>query len=113
MPFIDSKVTVALTPDKEETIKQKFGQAIGVMGKTEGFLMVGFEDEYSLYLGGKKLDKGAFVSVRVFGQVEPSQSEEMTGRICQILDEELGIPSQNIYVTYQGIMDWGWSGRNF
>lgn len=113
MPFIDSKITVALTPEKEESIKQKLGQAISVMGKSEGFLMVGFEDEYSLFMGGKKLDKGAFVSVRVFGQVEPSQSEEMTSKICQILEEEVGIPSQNVYITYQGIMDWGWSGRNF
>lgn len=113
MPFIDSKITVALTPDKEENIKQKLGQAIGTMGKTENFLMVGFEDNYSLYMGGKKLEKGAYVSVRVFGQVQSEQSEKMTGNICQILEEELGIPGQNVYVTYQGIMDWGWNGRNF
>ncbi|MCH5268654.1 MAG: hypothetical protein J1E62_09970 [Lachnospiraceae bacterium] len=113
MPFIDSKVTVALTPDKEESIKQKLGQAITTMGKTEGYLMVGFEDEYSLYLGGKKLDKGAFVSVRALGQVRSDQCDEMTGKISKILDDELGIPAENIYVSYQGIADWGWNGRNF
>ena len=36
--------------------------------------MVGFEDDYSLYMGGNKLEKGAFVSVRVFGKINSSQS---------------------------------------
>lgn len=113
MPFIDSKITVSLSPEKEENIKQKLGQAISTLGKTESFLMVGFEDNYSLYMGGKKMDKGAFVSVRVFGNVDSAQSEEMTAKICQIFSDELDIPGQNVYVTYQGIADWGWNSRNF
>ena len=91
----------------------KLGQAIGTLGKTESFLMVGFEDDYSLYMGGNKLEKGAFVSVRVFGKINSSQSNEMTAKICQIFADELDIPGQNVYVTYQGIADWGWNGNNF
>lgn len=113
MPFIDSKVTVSLSVEKEENIKQKLGQAIGILGKTESFLMVGFEDDYSLYMGGNKLEKGAFVSVRVFGKIDSSQSNEMTAKICQIFADELDIPGRNVYVTYQGIADWGWNGNNF
>ena len=30
-----------------------------------------------------------------------------------ILKAELGIPANNIYVTYHGINDWGWNGKNF
>ena len=26
---------------------------------------------------------------------------------------ELGIPQDAVYVTYSGISDWGWNGRNF
>jgi hypothetical protein len=63
MPFIDSKVTVSLTDDKKEQIKARFGQAVSLLNKTETYLMVGFDDNYSLYMGGKKLDKGAYVSV--------------------------------------------------
>ena len=69
MPFIDSKVTVKMSEDKKEQIKAKLGQAIGLLGKTESFLMVGFEDEYDLYMGGNKLDKGAFVSVKVLSLI--------------------------------------------
>ena len=63
MPFIDSKITVSLTPEKEEAVKTKLGEAIQILNKSETYLMVGFEDNYDLYMGGSKLDKGAYVSV--------------------------------------------------
>ena len=113
MPFIDSKATVALSEEKKENINRELGQAVSALGKTESFLVVGFEPEYDLYFGGRKLEQGAFVSVRVFGQVDSAASEQMTGEICRIFMEQLGIPGQNIYVTYQGFNDWGWNGRNF
>lgn len=113
MPFIDSKITVPVAPEKKESIKTKLGQAISLLGKTENYLMVGFEDSYDLYLGGKKLEKGAFVSVSLYGNAPSSAYDQMTGEICSILADELDIPGSNVYVTYQGIKDWGWNGGNF
>lgn len=113
MPFIDSKVTVKLTDEKKDAIKSDLGKAVSVLGKTESYLMVGFEDEYDLYLAGEKLEQGAFVSVRLFGTINSASSRKMTGEICQILEKQLGIPGSNVYVTYQGIADWGWDGSNF
>ena len=99
MPFIDSKVTLPMTEDKKETIKAKLGQAITTLNKSEGFLMVGFDDDYTLYMGGKKLEKGAFVAVSLFGNASPDAYSQ--------------IPQDAVYVTYSGISDWGWNGRNF
>ncbi len=113
MPFIDSKVTVKLTEQKKESIKSELGKAISIMGKGESFLMVGFEECYDLFMGGKKLELGAFVSIQVFGQVRPEACDKMTAEICRIYEEQLGISGSNIYVTYQGIADWGWNGSNF
>ena len=89
MPFIDSKITVSLTPEKEEAIKTKLGEAIQILNKSETYLMVGFEDNYDLYMGGSKLDKGAYVSVSLFGQSSPSAYSEMTKVICDILSSIL------------------------
>ena len=97
MPFIDSKITVSLTPEKEEAIKTKLGEAIQILNKSETYLMVGFEDNYDLYMGGSKLDKGAYVSVSLFGQASPSAYSEMTKVICDILSEELSIPGNQVY----------------
>ena len=112
MPFIDSKVTVKISPEKEEAIKQKLGQASAILGKSESWLMVGFEDEYNLYFKGAKCEKAAFVDVKLFGSASSQAYDQMTGEICRIYEEELGIAAANIYVSYQGIRDWGWNGGN-
>lgn len=113
MPFIDSKITVPVTEEKREAIKERLGQAVGLLNKSETYLMVGFEDNYTLYMGGQKLERGAYVSVSLFGSAGSDVYERMTGAICDILGEELGIPGDRIYVTYHGVNDWGWNGRNF
>ena len=113
MPFIDSKITVPVTPEKKENIKSRFGEAVRLLNKSETYLMVGFEYNYDLYMGGNKLEKGAYVSVSLFGNAPSSAYDKMTGEICGILSDELGIPGDKVYVTYHGVNDWGWNGSNF
>ncbi len=114
MPFINSKVTVKISPEKEESIKKKLGDAIAIIpGKSESWLMVGFEDEYTLYFKGAKCEKAAFVEVKIYGTANSQAFDRMTAAICDIYGEELGIPAENIYVTYQAVADWGWNGGNF
>lgn len=113
MPFIDSKISVKLTEEKKDSIKTQLGQAISIINKPESFLMVGIEDEYDLYMAGKKLDKGAYVQVSLLGQASSAAYDKMTAKICEIYQKELDIPGSNVYVTYHGINDWGWNGRNF
>lgn len=113
MPFIDSKITVAVPQEKRDAIKSELGRAVSVLHKTESYLMVGFEDNYDLYLGGKKLSKGAYVSVSLYGAATSDDYNKMTGELCRIFEKELGIPGNAVYVTYHGVKDWGWNGQNF
>ena len=104
MPFIDSKITLLVPQEKRDVLKSELGKAVSILSKPESFLMVGFEDNYDLYMGGKKLDKGAYVSVSLFGNASQTAYENMTARICELYEKELGIP---------GNADWGWNGQNF
>lgn len=113
MPFIDVKTTVKISDEKKESVKAKLGKAISLMRKPESYLMVGFNDAYTLFFAGKKLEKGAYVSVSLFGKPSPSDSEKMTAEICKILESELSIPSDKVYITYHGVENWGWAGENF
>ncbi len=114
MPFIGSKITVKISKEKEEIVKKRLGKAIKLIpGKSETFLMIGFEDEYSLYLGGEKLDKGAFIEVKVFGKASKEAFSVLTKEICSIYEEELQIPQDKIYVKYEEVENWGWNGSNF
>lgn len=113
MPFIDSKITVPVSEEKKEKIKAALGKAIATMHKPESYLMVGIADNYDLWFAGKKLEKGAFVSVDTFGTPASADCNAMTGKICDILKSELDIPSDSVYVKYAGTGDWGWNGSNF
>lgn len=113
MPFINSKITMKVSEEKKEAIKSDLGQAISILGKPESFLMVGFDDEYCLYMGGEKMEKGAFISVSLFGNASGASYEKMTAEICRIYEKRLGIPQDKVYITYSGVNDWGWNGKNF
>ncbi len=113
MPFIDSKITVPVSQEKREVLKVELGKAVSILNKPESFLMLGFEDNYDLYMGGKQLEKGAYVAVSLFGNASSTAYEKMTAKICELFEKELGIPGNAVYVTYHGVNDWGWNGQNF
>ncbi len=113
MPFIDSKITVPVTPAQKEEIKAELGKMITTLNKTETYLMVGIEDSYDLWLGGRKLDRGAYVAVSLYGSAAPEAYDRLTGQICRLLSDKLGIPGDAVYVTYHPVSDWGWNGQNF
>lgn len=56
MPFINSKVNITLSEEEKTALKTRLGQAISLIpGKSESWLMIGFEDNCSLYFKGKKI----------------------------------------------------------
>lgn len=114
MPYINLKTTIKLDNEKCEALKTAFGKAIEVFpGKTEAWLMVGIEDSQKLWFKGDASADSAIVDVDLLGDVNPGASEKMTGVICDILKNEIGISSDRVYVKYTGYKNWGWNGGNF
>lgn len=114
MPFINSKISVPLSAEQETTIKEKLGKAIELIpGKSESWLMLGFEPECRLYFRGDNTQPTAFVEVSVFGGENAAAFEKLTGEICKIYKDVLGVAPDHIYVKYQPVSSWGWNGANF
>lgn len=113
MPFINTKYSSDITPEQEIEIKSALAEAVRILGKTETWLMVGFEPNCSLYFRGEKSDKIAFVDVSLYGGAPSSAYGEMTGEICRILNKALGVPADKVYVKYSPTENWGWNGGNF
>ena len=111
--MIEAKVTTLLTEEKRDVLKTEFGKAISILGKPESYLMINLVENQDLYFGGKKLDKGAYVEIKVLGNVDSNASNKMTSRICEILKNQLDIPEDTVYVSYFGTSNWGWNGSNF
>lgn len=114
MPFIGTKTNVTIPKEKEEILKEKFGKAIEcIPGKTESWLMLGFEDGCHMYFRGNGEEPMAFLEVKVYGKAEDADCGKLTGVLTGILEEELGIASDHIYIKYEEVDKWGWNGGNF
>ena len=113
MPFIDSRLTVKITDAQKEELKAELGRLITTLYKSETYLMVGIEDACDLWLGGEKLEKGAYIAVSLYGNAPKDAYDKLTGQICGLLSDRLGIPGSAVYVTYHPVSDWGWNGQNF
>ena len=112
MPFINVKTNVSVTKEKMDAIKSQLGQAItAIPGKSESWLMVGIEPDYTLYFQGSDAP-AAMVEVQLYGNAG-SGADTLTGKICNILNTELSIPANRTYVSYFGTQNWGWNGGNF
>lgn len=113
MPFINTKTSAEITKEQETAIKEKLGSAIRLIGKSESWLMINFEDNCRLYFKGDNSQDIAFVEVALFGKAGNSQYDALTAEITKIISEILGINSENIYVKYEEVEHWGYNGFNF
>ena len=114
MPFIDSKISISISKEQEETLKSELGQAISLIpGKSESWLMTGFEDNYHLYFRGENSQPAAFVEVKVFGRENPEAFEKLTAKITEIFNRVLQIAPDHLYIKYEAVGNWGWNGGNF
>lgn len=114
MPFINSKVSVSMTGQQKETLKQKLGEAISIIpGKSEQWLMLELSDNCDLYFQGNNSLPSAFVEIKVFGSIPADCLDKMTETICGIYEDCLQIKKDRTYVKYEECSKWGWNGNNF
>lgn len=114
MPYISTKTTVSINPEKRENIKKKLGKAIELIpGKSENWLMLSFDDNSMMYFKGSNDKPLAFVEVKIFGQASDTAYSKLTKAITEILNEELSISGDCIFVKYEEVSTWGWNGSNF
>ena len=113
MPFIHTRVNRPISQEAEASLAHQMGQAISLLGKSENWLMLQFEDRCRLYFQGGDQKPLAFVSVKLLGKASPVAYERMTAELTRILQDTLSIAPDCVYVEYQETDHWGWNGSNF
>lgn len=113
MPYINVKLTCAVSREKERMLKSRLGEAITVIGKTEEWLMVEVEENRHIWFRGENLTDCAYVEVSLLGKSTREKFDELTRTICDIIYDELPIAKENIYVKYEQAEFWGWNGGLF
>ena len=114
MPFIDTKLNIRLSEEKEEILKKRLGEAItNFPGKTEYWLMLNFTDNSRMWFRGYNNFPMAMIEIKLLGQAEAGLCNQMTKVICDLYSKELKIAPEHIYVKYEFCENWGWNGENF
>ena len=113
MPFIHTKTNRPISPEAEKELTKELGRAVSLLGKSESWLMLQFEDGCRLAFRGKADQPLAFVNVRLYGAPEADACSRFTARVTDLLCHTLSLDPSGVYVAYFGTENWGWQGENF
>jgi phenylpyruvate tautomerase PptA (4-oxalocrotonate tautomerase family) len=98
---------------REESLKTALGEAITLLpGKSESHLMISLSGKTPMFFQGEARE-AAFLEISCFGKGQPAAYDKMTGRVCEIMHDLLGVSPANTYVKYAETTNWGWNGGNF
>ena len=113
MPYIHFTTNQTLTPSQKEELKTQFGRAIELIpGKSEDYLMITLTDKQDMYFGGKG-DKPLFmVEISIFGSASRADYAAETAAVCDIAQNVVGINTNDCYITYREVSEWGCGGEN-
>jgi len=112
MPYIKTTANIAISKDQRDAIKTQLGKDISLLGKSESWLMVDFQENAPLYFKGGQ-EPAALVGVDLYGGASGTAYGKMTEAITRLLSERLSITPDRIFVKYQEHKIWGWNGSNF
>lgn len=119
MPLINLQVSFSLSHEDKDNIAKELGRLISLMpGRSEKYLMVSIKDEYAYYLAGVKLERAAFMDLRLLGHESEEGQEKFVVEAQASLSKLLDIPIGNIYTNILEMPHWGARGiyetaRNF
>ena len=114
MPFIISRTNRSISREQEQQLKTRLGKAICLVpGKSEQYLMLGFEDNCRLWLRGDDSQPMAYVEAAIWGNEAHLGYDEFTAEVTRIFHDVLGIAPDCIYIRYSDIPDRGVAGHNF
>lgn len=109
---MQTNITVA--KEKEQNLKAQIAEILAdsFPGKSENWLMLRFTDEERMYFAGNDAPC-AMLRVALFGKASAASYDKMTDAVCSLLEKELGIPANRVYVKYEEVSHWGWNNSNF
>jgi len=110
MPYIAVNTTQVLSPALKERIKGELGRLIAILpGKDEDGLFVDFSGGRNIYKAGKEVE-GAFIDLRVYKKSPLDAKKAFTKEVFDLLDRELDIKKNHVYLSIGEYENWGADG---
>jgi len=114
MPYIHARLNVKLDDAQKADLQSKMTDIVSeAFSKPKNYIMAEIADGCSLYMGGKGLDKGAYISIGLLGSTTKDRCSLVTQKICGVLNTDYGMSGSSVYITYHPTELWGWNGMMF
>jgi len=112
MPLL--KISTNRIVENTEAVLQATSQAVAAMlGKPERYVMVELHAGLPMSLAGSS-EPLAYLELKSIGLPE-ERTAEFSAALCRLIDEQLGIPAERIYIEFSDAPRhlWGWNGATF
>ena len=111
MPFMKVKLSCPLSLKAEMELKSRLGKAVSLIpGKQEDCLLIDFEADCRLWLGGSNLESVAYIETDVFENETHFGYEDFSSCVTSAFSEILGIRQDHIFIKFEDIAAWAANG---
>jgi phenylpyruvate tautomerase len=114
MPLLKIQTNTAIDNQRSQSLLKTASQRIAAaLNKPEQYMMVSLESDLSMMFAGTS-EPTAFVELRGIG-LPTAKTGELSRLICELVESELGISRQRIYINFTDVRasHWGWNALTF
>ncbi len=114
MPFLSLNTNIDLDDSQAAGLLEEMTQVIKTAtGKSERYIMTEVESSKLMMFAGST-DPLAYLECKSIG-LTPTQAKNLSASISQLLQSELKIPAERIYIEFSNCPAelWGWNGNTF
>ena len=114
MPLLKIQTNTVIEDEKTQSLLKVASQRLAqALGKPEQYMMVSVESGLPMMFAGTG-EPAAFAELRGIG-LPVSKTGELSRLICEMIESELGISADRIYINFADVPRnlWGWNRQTF
>jgi phenylpyruvate tautomerase PptA (4-oxalocrotonate tautomerase family) len=110
---IQTNQEISTSEQRRELLGAASETTAELLAKPEGYVMVSLETGHDLLFAGND-EPAALVELASLG-LPQDRTGELSGAICNFLQERMGIPKGRVYIHFQDVARhmWGTNGTTF
>lgn len=112
MPLLKIQTNQTIESPADSALLSSASKAVSkILGKPEDYVMVSLESNTSMLFAGSDAPL-AYLELKSLGLAE-ERTAEYSKALCELMESELSIPQDRIYIEFCNGQRHGWSGRTF
>ena len=114
MPYLLIQTNLSIDTEQSQKLIQNASKIVAdILGKAENYVMVTLQDSTQMMFAGDSQPL-AYLQLKSLGLPE-SSTGDFSKALCSLLNNELGIASERIYIEFSNPDRhmWGWNNKTF